>query len=92
MAALIAFTALIVYAFWRIHNYYNKLTKGNLPVQLSKLEGAGLIEIRKGFVKKKPVTTAKLTAKGAKTLAVDWMEMDEIRRRANGLGRFRDSN
>ncbi len=66
-----------------------ELTKGNLSVQLSKLEEAGLVEIRKAFEGKKPVTSAVLTAKGSRTLASYWAAMDEIRRRGNGAGKAR---
>ena len=61
------------------------LTKGNLSVQLSKLEEGGLIEIRKAFEGKKPVTRAVLTGKGARALARYWAAMDELRRRGNGI-------
>ncbi|HLH02899.1 MAG TPA: transcriptional regulator [Bryobacteraceae bacterium] len=61
-----------------------QLTKGNLSVQMSKLEEAGFIEIDKAFEGKKPVTSAALTAKGARALKQYWEAMDEIRRRGNG--------
>ncbi len=40
------------------------LSRGNLSVQLSKLEETGLIKIRKEIVGKKTRTTASLTAQG----------------------------
>jgi DNA-binding transcriptional ArsR family regulator len=61
------------------------LTKGNLSVQMSKLEEAGLIDIEKAFEGKKPVTSATLTAKGSRALADYWKAMDDIRRRTNGV-------
>jgi DNA-binding MarR family transcriptional regulator len=39
-------------------------TKGNLSAQLSNLEEAGYIEIRKSFRDKYPLTTCKITPKG----------------------------
>lgn len=39
-------------------------TDGNLSVHLKKLEDAGYVEITKKFVKRKPVTKAKLTDLG----------------------------
>jgi DNA-binding MarR family transcriptional regulator len=41
-----------------------KATQGNLSVQLRKLEEAGYIAIEKGFVGRKPLTQARLTAEG----------------------------
>lgn len=55
------------------------LSKGNLSVQLSKLEEAKLITISKSFEGKKPHTAVKLTAKGARELAQYWSTMDRIR-------------
>lgn len=39
-------------------------TKGNLSVQLTNLEDAGYIEIKKSFRNKYPLTTCKITAGG----------------------------
>lgn len=39
-------------------------TAGNLSVQLDKLSAAGYISIKKGFVGKKPRTTARITDNG----------------------------
>ncbi len=44
------------------------LTKGNFSVHARKLEDAGLIEVEKKFVARKPVTTYSCTAKGRKAL------------------------
>ena len=43
------------------------LTKGNLSVHLSKLEGAGYIEIEKSFRGKYPLTICRLTKEGKDT-------------------------
>ncbi len=40
------------------------LTKGNLSTHLSKLEGAGYIEIEKGYVGKLPQTLCRMTEAG----------------------------
>ena len=45
------------------------LTRGNLSVQLSRLEESGLIEIEKIIVQKKTVTTAALLGRGRGALA-----------------------
>ena len=44
------------------------LTKGNLSVHLSKLEGAGYIEIEKTFRGKYPLTVCRLTQRGSEVL------------------------
>jgi DNA-binding transcriptional ArsR family regulator len=40
------------------------LTKGNLSVHLSRLEGAGYVEIEKSFRGKYPLTVCRLTKEG----------------------------
>lgn len=44
------------------------LTRGNLSVNLGKLEEAGYVSIKKEFVQKIPRTQIRLTAKGRKAL------------------------
>jgi len=39
-------------------------TRGNLSVQISKLQEAGYIDVKKSFRKNYPLTTCKITAKG----------------------------
>jgi DNA-binding transcriptional ArsR family regulator len=58
------------------------LSKGNLSVQLSKLEEAGLVRVRKEIVAKKTRTTASLTAKGSKEMAAYWQAMEKLRKSA----------
>lgn len=41
-------------------------TQGNLSIQLRKLEDAGYIEIEKSFVRRKPLTRARITPAGRK--------------------------
>ena len=55
------------------------LSKGNLSVQLTNLETAGLIEIRKQFVGKKTRTIVSLTNLGRKEIKAYWQTMDELR-------------
>ena len=42
------------------------LTQGNLGIHLRKLEEAGYVGVKKEFSKRRPRTTARLTAKGRK--------------------------
>ncbi len=44
-------------------------TQGNLSVHLRKLEAAGYITIDKSFMNLRPLTRARITAKGRKALA-----------------------
>jgi DNA-binding transcriptional ArsR family regulator len=55
------------------------LSRGNLSVQLTKLEEVGLLRIRKEIVGKKTRTTASLTVQGAKDIAAYWKTMDKLR-------------
>src|SRR5437763_11855892 len=55
------------------------LSKGNLSVQLTNLEDAGLILIEKEIVDKKNRTTASLSDQGAKAVARYWKTMDRLR-------------
>ena len=41
-------------------------TRGNLSVQISKLKEAGYIEVKKSFRKNYPLTTCRITEKGAR--------------------------
>jgi DNA-binding transcriptional ArsR family regulator len=45
-------------------------TKGNLSVQISKLQDAGYIEVKKSFKGKYPHTQCKVTNKGTKAFKV----------------------
>lgn len=58
------------------------LTKGNLSSHLSKLEAAGLIEIEKRFVDKKPQTLARLTGLGREAIDGYWQQMESVRKSA----------
>ena len=58
------------------------LTKGNLSSHLSKLEEAGLVEIEKRFVEKKPQTLVRLSDAGWQTIETYWQEMEALRESA----------
>ncbi|HET9913571.1 MAG TPA: transcriptional regulator [Anaerolineales bacterium] len=55
------------------------LSDGNLSVQLSKLEEAGLVDIQKQFVAKKPNTRVKITKKGGAAIQSHWEQLNAIR-------------
>ena len=55
------------------------LSKGNLSVQLTRLEEAGFIRIRKEIVAKKTRTTALLSARGSRENALYWKMMEKLR-------------
>ena len=58
------------------------LTKGNLSAHLAKLEDAGLIEIHKRFIRKKPNTNVALTAEGKRRIADHWDQLERLKRLA----------
>lgn len=58
------------------------LTNGNLSAHLSKLEDAGLIEITKRFLDKKPQTLVSLTAIGRSQITLHWYRLEELRNAA----------
>jgi DNA-binding MarR family transcriptional regulator len=59
------------------------LTKGNLSAHISKLEAAGLVDITKEFVGKKPRTVLSLSATGREAIDRHWRLLDTLR---NGGG------
>ncbi len=69
------------------------LSKGNLSVQLTRLEEAGLISMEKCFVGKKTRTTVSISRHGAEELARYWASVDRLRSFAGGsdVGRKRSS-
>jgi DNA-binding transcriptional ArsR family regulator len=62
------------------------LTRGNLSVQLTRLEEAGLIEIEKTIERKRTLTTAALVRRGRQALDLYWQNMDEMRAAASRPG------
>src|SRR5580700_4558340 len=61
-----------------------KLSRGNLSVQLTRLEDADVIEIEKRIEHKRTLTTAKLTDHGRRTLNAYWESMKALRTAAEG--------
>ncbi|HEX4485512.1 MAG TPA: transcriptional regulator [Terriglobales bacterium] len=57
------------------------LTKGNMSVQLTNLEHAGLVVITKEIIDKKTRTTVRLSDRGGSEIKDYWRTMDEIRSR-----------
>ena len=55
------------------------LTKGNLSSHLTKLEEAGLVEIEKRFIHKKPNTNVALTALGKRRIAHHWAQLERLK-------------
>ncbi len=58
------------------------LSDGNLSVQLSKLEEAGLVEMQKQFIGKKPNTRAQISGKGLEAVQRHWDQLNAIRKNA----------
>jgi DNA-binding MarR family transcriptional regulator len=58
------------------------LTKGNLSSHLAKLEGAGLVQIEKRFVRRKPSTNVTLTVEGRERIARHWDQLERLKRLA----------
>ena len=56
------------------------LTKGNLSSHLTKLEAAGLVEISKAFVRKRPNTKIALTPVGKQRVARHWNQLERLKR------------
>jgi DNA-binding transcriptional ArsR family regulator len=61
------------------------LSRGNLSVQLTRLEEAGMIEIEKRIEHKRTLTTASLTAQGRKGLGSYWKGMETLKAMAEDL-------
>jgi DNA-binding PadR family transcriptional regulator len=55
-----------------------KLSRGNLSVQLTRLEDACVIEIEKKIEHKRTLTTAKLTDRGRRALNAYWESMNAL--------------
>jgi DNA-binding transcriptional ArsR family regulator len=56
------------------------LSDGNLSVQLSKLEEAGLVEMQKQFVGKKPNTRVQISGKGLDAIQRHWDQLNAIQK------------
>lgn len=61
-----------------------KLSRGNLSVQLTRLEEANLVEIEKRIEHKRTLTTARLTDGGRQLLNAYWESMHALQKLAEG--------
>jgi DNA-binding transcriptional ArsR family regulator len=61
------------------------LTRGNLSVQLTRLEEAGLIEIEKTIERKRTLTMVTLVRRGRRALDAYWQQMEEMRAAARSV-------
>jgi DNA-binding transcriptional ArsR family regulator len=61
------------------------LTRGNLSVQLTRLEEAGVVEIEKTIHRNRTLTTAALTGDGRRALDSYWQSMEALRSRAQSM-------
>jgi DNA-binding MarR family transcriptional regulator len=68
------------------------LTKGNLSSHLTKLEDAGLVQIEKRFVRKKPNTNVALTALGRRRIARHWDQLERLKSLSETAGRASGSS
>jgi DNA-binding MarR family transcriptional regulator len=55
------------------------LTKGNLSSHLTKLEDAGLVEISKRFINRRPNTSVALTPLGTQRTAHHWEQLERLK-------------
>jgi DNA-binding MarR family transcriptional regulator len=62
------------------------LTKGNLSRHLARLEEAGLIELHKRFVGKKPNTLAHLTSLGRDSIDRHWDQLRALQNSSRKAG------
>ena len=56
------------------------LTQGNLSGHLAKLEEAGLLQVDKQFVNRRPNTMVSLTARGRNEIEDHWKQLEWLRR------------
>lgn len=56
------------------------LTGGNISSHLAKLEEAGLVQLEKQFVDKKPNTQVRITDEGKRAITRHWQQLDELHR------------
>lgn len=61
------------------------LSKGNLSAHLAKLEEAGLVEVEKRFVGKRPNTLLRITPQGHAAISRHWQQLDSLRSNLQGL-------
>jgi DNA-binding MarR family transcriptional regulator len=56
------------------------LSVGNLSTHLTKLEEAGMVQIEKGFVNKRPNTKVSITPQGKLAIDNHWKQLDTLRK------------
>jgi DNA-binding MarR family transcriptional regulator len=59
------------------------LTVGNLSSHISKLEEAGLVQVEKGFVGRRPNTLVQVTETGRRAVEAHWQQLEALRRSAS---------
>jgi DNA-binding MarR family transcriptional regulator len=65
------------------------LQSGNLSQHLGKLEEAGLIALQKGFLKKYPQTTVRITDDGRRAITVHWQRLEALKQEVKSWPRSR---
>jgi len=55
------------------------MSDGNLSGHLSKLEEAGLVQIEKQFIEKKPNTQVKITSQGSEEIRQYWEQLEKLK-------------
>lgn len=61
----------------RLHRLTD-ISRGNLSNHLGKLESAGMVIVRKRFVRKKPLTTVDLTTAGRARIGGHWTKLERL--------------
>ena len=56
------------------------LTVGNLSSHITKLEEAGLVQVEKQFMNKRPNTLVELTAQGREAIENHWQQLEALRK------------
>jgi DNA-binding transcriptional ArsR family regulator len=59
------------------------LSDGNLSIQVGKLEEAGLVDVHKQFVERKPSTNISITEKGIQAVERYWLQLHDIKQKAD---------
>ncbi|MEO7192010.1 MAG: transcriptional regulator [Vicinamibacterales bacterium] len=65
------------------------LQPGNLSQHLGKLEEAGLISLEKGFLRRYPQTTVRITEGGRKAVTAHWRRLDALKQEVQSWPRSR---
>lgn len=76
--AIVAYLSTAGGADFTLLREYTKLTDGNLSTHLRKLEAEGYVEIKKGFVGRKPRTSVLLSEKGKTAFSAYLDDLERI--------------